>query len=71
MNLENLTLIGNCLFLHLEFVLSNALRFGTQTILSDELFAKVFQRNELKHLEELRLSHRENCLRTFKQLQKP
>lgn len=60
MNLENLTLIGECSSQHLEFILCNAHRlkfihFGTQIITTDELFEKVFLRNELSHLEELRI----------------
>lgn len=60
MNLENLTLIGECSSQHLEFILCNAHRlkfahFGTQIILTDELFEKIFLQNELNQLEEIRI----------------
>jgi ribonucleases P/MRP protein subunit RPP40 len=62
MNLENLTLIGECTSQHLEFILCNSHRlkfihFGTQIITTDELFVKVFLRNELSQLEEIRILH--------------
>ena len=62
MNLENLTLIGECTSAHLEFLLFNAHRlkfvhFGTQIITTDEFFEKVFLRNELNYLEEIRILH--------------
>lgn len=62
MSLENLTLIGECTSKHLEFILCNAHRlkfihFGTQIITTDELFVKVFLRNELSKLEEIRILH--------------
>lgn len=62
MNLENLTLIGECSQQHLEFILCNTHRLkfihlGTQIITSDELFEKIFLRNELSHLEEIRILH--------------
>lgn len=62
MNLENLTLIGECTSQHIEFILCNAHRlkfihFGTQIVTNDELFEKVFLRNELKLLEEIRILH--------------
>jgi ribonucleases P/MRP protein subunit RPP40 len=62
MNLENLTLVGECTDRHLEYLLCNAHRlkfvhFGTQIITTDELFDKVFLRNELSHLEEIRILH--------------
>lgn len=60
MNLESLTLIGECSIQHLEYLLCNAHRlkfihFGTQIITNDELFEKVFLRNELSQLEEIRI----------------
>lgn len=60
MNLENLTLIGECTSQHLEFILCNAHRlkfihFGTQIVTTDKLFENVFLRNELSHLEEIRI----------------
>ena len=62
MSLENLTVIGECSYKHLEFLLCNAhrlkfLHLGTQIITSDELFEKVFLRNELSQLEEMRILH--------------
>jgi ribonucleases P/MRP protein subunit RPP40 len=62
MNLENLTLIGECSSQHLEFILCNAYRLkfvhlGTQIITTDELFKQVIIRNELDHLEEIRILH--------------
>jgi ribonucleases P/MRP protein subunit RPP40 len=60
MNLKNLTLIGNCTLQHIEHLLSNAHRlrvvhFGTQIPTNDQLFENVFLKNELAHLEELRI----------------
>lgn len=62
MNLENLTLIGECSFPHLEFILSNAYRLkfihlGTQIVTNDAFFEKIFLRNELSYLEEIRILH--------------
>lgn len=62
MALESLTVIGECTIKHLEFLLCNAHRlkfihFGTQIITTDELFEKVFLRNELSQLEEIRILH--------------
>lgn len=62
MNLENLTLIGECSFKQLEFLLCNAHRLkfvhlGSQIITNDVFFEKVFLRNELRHLEEMRILH--------------
>ena len=62
MNLEHLTLIGDCSIKHLEFILCNAFRikfihFGTQVPTNDALFEKIFLRNELLYLEELRILH--------------
>lgn len=62
MNLEHLTLIGDCSIKHIEFILCNAFRikfihFGTQVPTNDGLFEKIFLRNELLFLEELRILH--------------
>lgn len=62
MNLENLTLIGEANSQHLEFILCNSFKlkfihFGTQIVTNDELFEKVFLRNELSQLEEIRILH--------------
>lgn len=62
MSLENLTLIGESSACHVELLLCNAHRlkfvhFGTQIITNDELFEKVFLRNELSRLEEIRILH--------------
>jgi ribonucleases P/MRP protein subunit RPP40 len=62
MNLQNLTLIGECSPQHLEFILCNAhklkfIHFGMQIVTNDELFEKVFLSNELNQLEEIRILH--------------
>lgn len=62
MSLENFTLIGECPIQHLEFILCHAhklkfVHFGTRIIVTDDLFNKVFLRNELSHLEELIILH--------------
>lgn len=62
LSLEYLTLVGECTSQHLEFLLFHAHRikffhFGTQIISTDELFEKVFLRNELSQLEEIRIIH--------------
>lgn len=62
MNLENLTLIGEATSQHLEYILYNAhkirfIHFGTQIITNDELFEKLFLRNEMSQLEEIRILH--------------
>lgn len=60
MNLENLTLIGECSIKHVEFILCNAqmlkfVHFGTQIPTNDQMFEKIFLRNELRHLGEIRI----------------
>lgn len=64
MNLENLTMVGFCKFQHIEFILCNAhkikfVHFGTQIETNDELFDKIFLRNNLSCLEEMRILHSE------------
>ena len=62
MNLENLTLVGHCRFQHIEFILCNAFKikfvhFGTQIETNDALFEKIFLRNQLCCLEDMRILH--------------
>jgi ribonucleases P/MRP protein subunit RPP40 len=62
MSLKNLTLIGTCNIQHVEHILSNAhklvfIHLGSQIPTNDELFEKIFLKNELAHLEELRILH--------------
>jgi hypothetical protein len=62
MNLENLTLVGNCDFKQIEFIMYNAykikfIHFGTQIPTDDALFERIFLRNQLEYLEELRILH--------------
>jgi hypothetical protein len=60
MSLKYLTLIGTCNLQHVEHILSNAhklkyIHLGTQIPTSDELFEKIFLKNEMRYLEELRI----------------
>lgn len=62
MNLKNLTLIGNCTTDHLVWILSNThkvsfIHLGSQIPTTDQLIEKVFLKNELFYLEELRILH--------------
>lgn len=62
MSLKNLTLIGNCNPQHVEHILSNAhkitfVHLGSQVPTNDQIFEKIFLKNELRHLEELRILH--------------
>lgn len=59
-SLKSLTLIGNCSLQHLEYILSSAhkikfVHLGSQIPTADELFEKVFLKNELYYLEEMRI----------------
>lgn len=59
-SLKNLTLIGNCSLEHLEYILSYShkikfVHLGSHIPTADELFEKVFLKNELYYLEELRI----------------
>lgn len=61
-SLKNLTLIGTCTITHLEWILVNVhnvtmIHLGSLIPTTDELFEKVFLKNELEHLEELRILH--------------
>jgi ribonuclease P/MRP protein subunit RPP40 len=62
MNLENFTLVGNCNFKQIEFILCNAykikfIHFGTHISTDDMLFEKIFLHNALEYLEELQILH--------------
>jgi hypothetical protein len=62
MNLKNLTLIGNCTLQHVEYLLGNShkvkfIHLGTTIPCNDQLFEKVFMKNEFECLEELRILH--------------
>lgn len=62
MSLKYLTLIGTCNVKHVEHILSNAhklvfIHLGSQIPTNDELFEKIFLKNEMYFLEELRILH--------------
>lgn len=62
MNLEELTLVGECKFQHIEFIMFHAykikfIHFGTQIPTNDQLLEKIFLNNQLSHLEEFRILH--------------
>ena len=62
MNLKYLTLIGTCTIQHVEHILSNShklifIHLGSQIPTTDQLFEKIFLKNEMYHLEELRILH--------------
>jgi hypothetical protein len=59
-SLKSLTLIGTCGLEHLEYILSYSykikfIHLGSHIPTTDELFEKVFLKNELFYLEELRI----------------
>lgn len=59
-SLKYLTLIGTCNLQHVEHILSNAhklvfIHLGSQIPTCDELFEKIFLKNEMRDLEELRI----------------
>lgn len=60
MSLKNLTMIGTCTSQHVEHILCNAhkishVHLGSRIPTNDELFIKIFLKNELAHLKELRV----------------
>lgn len=62
MNLERLAFICECPFQHLEFILVTALKLrflqvGTLAYTSDEMFERIFLRNPLQYLEDVRIIH--------------
>lgn len=62
MSLKFLTLIGTCNIKHVEHILSNAhklefVHLGTQIPTNDELFERIFLKNELSFLKEMRILH--------------
>lgn len=62
MSLKYLTLIGTCNHQHVEHILSNAhklifVHLGSQIPTTDALFVKIFMKNELAFLQELRINH--------------
>ncbi|XP_053694519.1 uncharacterized protein LOC128742245 isoform X1 [Sabethes cyaneus] len=64
MNLERLSFVSQCPPKHLEFILATALKIkfiqlGTQVHTSDEMFEKIFLRNPLQYLEDIRIINSE------------